>query len=85
MCHSLVRYYAQLFLFQAITKGIAKHIHDAIFGIQWLNPRINVSELIVIRATILGKGNHLMIVLIHLVVRHLVFAEVQLNNEKTAL
>lgn len=76
MCHSLVRYYAQLFLLQAITKGIAKHIHDAMFGIQWLNPCINVSELIVVRMTILGKGHHLMIVLIHMMVRHLVLAEV---------
>lgn len=67
----------QLVHVQHISKGGAKHVHDVMLFVERRNPRANVVHLVIGRNAILGKGDELVIiVMMHVVIRHLVLAEI---------
>lgn len=75
----------QLVHIQHILKGGAKRVHDVVLFVERRDPFANVVHLDVGRNAVLGKGDELMvIVLLHVVIRHLVLAEIQANHEKRA-
>ena len=70
---------------QHILKGCAKRVHDVKLFVERYNPSANVVDLVMGRNAILGKGYELVvIVLLHVMIRHLVLAEIQANHEKSA-
>ncbi len=82
----LVDIIVQLVHIQYILKGGAKHVHDVKLFVERRDPFANVVHLVVGRKAVLGKGDELMIMLVmHVVIRHFVLAEIQANREKSAL
>ena len=81
----LVGIVIELVYVQHILKGVTKHVHDVILFVERHNPSANIVDLVKGRNAILGKGDELMvIIMMHVVVRHLVLAEIQANHEKRA-
>lgn len=81
----LVDIIVQLVHIQYILKGGTKHVHDVKLFVERRDPFANVVHLDVGRNAVLGKGDELMIMLVmHVVIRHLVLAEIQANREKSA-
>ena len=81
----LVDIIVQLVHIQHILKGGTKHVHDVKPFVEWYNPSANVVHLVMGRRAVLGKGDKLVFAaLMHVMVCHLVLAEIQANHEKRA-
>lgn len=75
----------QLIHIQYILKGGAKHVHDVKPFVERCDPCANVVHLVIGRNAVLGKGDKLVFAaLMHVMVCHLVLAEIQANCEKRA-
>jgi len=77
-------YELQFGLIHAITKGIAKEIHNALLFKLSLRPFRDVATLVITRNAILGKGNDFTLMLLHMMICHLIFAEIHLNDKNSA-
>lgn len=76
----------QIIRVQHILKGGSEQIHDVILFVERCDPSANVVHLVMSRNAVLGKGDELVfIILMHVVICHLVLAEIQANHEKSAL